>query len=86
MSIFYLNVRNGDDLVRDPEAYAFPNAQAARDAAARTVRELVTANPEDPAIRQRRIEIADATGHAISVVDLHDAAPELCDTHEYKPY
>lgn len=80
MAIFYLNVRNGQELVRDTHAYAFPTAQAARDATERTVRQLIVAEP-DFAKLDKSIEIADATGHPVSVVSAHDVAPEKCPTY-----
>ena len=76
MALFYLNVRNGEALIRDPEAYTFPTAQAARDATERTMRALIVASP-DFTLLNRQIEIADVTGHAISVISIHDVAPEL---------
>jgi hypothetical protein len=76
MALFYLNVRNGEALIKDPEAYTFPTAQAARDATERTMRALIVASP-DFTLLNRQIEIADVTGHPISVVCVHDVAPEL---------
>jgi hypothetical protein len=67
-------------LHRDPEAYDFSTAQAARDAAERTARHLIVTEP-DFRLQDKRIEIADATGHPVSVVWIHDVAPELCMTH-----
>ena len=32
MAHFYLNIRDGEDLIRDPMAYVFETAQDARDA------------------------------------------------------
>ena len=80
MAIFYLNVRWGQDRHSDPEAYDFCTAQAARDAAERTARHLLMTEP-DFSLHDKHIEIADATGHAVSVVWIHDVAPELCITH-----
>ncbi len=79
MAIFYLNVRWGEDLHSDPEAYVFPTAQAARDAAERTARDMIATQPVFT-LHDKRIEIADATGHPVSVVWIHDVAPELCTT------
>ena len=79
MALFYLNVRWGQDLHSDPEAYTFPTAQAARDAAERTARHLIVTEP-DFTLHDKHIEIADATGHPVSVVWIHDVAPELCIT------
>ncbi|HEY0301764.1 MAG TPA: hypothetical protein VGC36_10545 [Rhizomicrobium sp.] len=74
MAHFYLNVRDGDELIRDPTAYPFPTAQAARDAAVHSLREMLGERPQPSARKQ--IEIADATGHAIAVVAIHDVMPE----------
>jgi hypothetical protein len=79
MAIFYLNVRSGEELIKDPEAYTFPTAQAARDATERTMRALIVASP-DFTLMNRQIEIADVTGHAISVICIHDVAPDLAVT------
>lgn len=77
MAVFYLSVRVGDDVIRDPQAYDFPTAQDARDLAVHTIHELIAMNPDEVEIEHRQIEIADATGHAISVVDLSEVAPYL---------
>jgi hypothetical protein len=73
MAQFYLNVRAGDELIRNPRAYQFPTAQAARDATVKAVRDMLRERPDDFANKQ--IEIADETGHAISVVHVHDVMP-----------
>ncbi|HVE02909.1 MAG TPA: hypothetical protein VNB30_02505 [Rhizomicrobium sp.] len=77
MAVFYLSVRVGDEVIRDRQAYEFPTAQDARDLAIHAVHELITLNPDDVELERRQIEIADATGHAISVVDLSEVAPYL---------
>jgi hypothetical protein len=77
MAHFYLNIRDGEELIRDPEAYVFDSAAEAREAAVQSVRDLIRANPEDFEFDHKQIEIADATGHAISVVNLYDVAPHL---------
>jgi hypothetical protein len=74
MAQFYLNIRNGDELIRDPEGYQFPTAQAARDATVKIVREMLRNNRAD--FDNKQIEIADATGHPISIVSIHDVLPE----------
>lgn len=65
----------GDEVIRDPHTYDFPTAQDARDGAIHAVHELIVANPDDIEIEQREIEIADATGHAVTVVSLREVAP-----------
>jgi hypothetical protein len=77
MAIFYLSIRVGDEVIRDREAYDFPTAQDARDLAVHAVHELIAQSPDEVELEHRQIEIADATGHAISVVDLSEVAPYL---------
>ena len=50
-------------------------AQAARDIAVSVVHELIVATPDDIDIDRREIEIADATGHAVTTVSLREVAP-----------
>lgn len=76
MAHFYLNVRDGDALIRDPQVYDFPTAQAARDAAVRSLRETIADRPQEFAGKQ--VEIADVTGHAVAVVSAYDVMPERC--------
>ncbi len=73
MAQFYLNVRDGERLIRDPEPYYFPTAQAARDAAVKIMRQLI--RDDDLAIGGKEIEVADATGHPVAVVHRYDAMP-----------
>jgi hypothetical protein len=73
MAHFYLNIRDGNELLRDPDGYDFPTAQAARDAAVHSLREILRSCKAG--LRRRQIEIADATGHAIAVVHGYDALP-----------
>ncbi len=73
MGFYYLNVRNGETLTRDPEPYVFSTAQAARDSAMKAVRELLRTHCGNDAQEEQRIEIADETGHPIAFVDIPDA-------------
>ena len=75
MAKFYLNVRDGETLTRDPKPYRFPTAQAARDSAVQAVRDLLGAHPEEDAFNEKRIEIADETGHPVALVDAQDVLP-----------
>lgn len=77
MAVFYLSVRVGEEVIRDPQAYDFPTAQDARDVAVHAAHELIVSSPDDVETEQREIEIADATGHAITVVSLREVAPWL---------
>lgn len=72
MGRYFLNVRNGETLARDPMPYLFSTAQAAHDSAVQAVRDLLGADPEIEDLEQKRIEIADETGHPIAFVDLRD--------------
>ena len=73
MAHFYLNVRDGDQVIRDPQAYPFATAQAARDAAVISLREMLAGRADK--LARKQIEIADATGHAIAVVSAYDVMP-----------
>lgn len=73
MAHFYLNVRDGDQVIRDPKAYQFSTAQAARDAAVISLREMLAGRADK--LARKQIEIADATGHAIAVVSDYDVMP-----------
>ncbi len=73
MASFYLAVRDGDALIRDPNVYRFDSAQQARDATLQLVRAMLAEHGEDFGAKQ--IEIADATGHAIAVLRRHDVIP-----------
>jgi len=72
MAAFYLNVRDGETLIRDPQPYFFATAQDARDAAAKAMRQMIR---EDDVAVDKEIEIADETGHPIAVVHRYDAMP-----------
>jgi hypothetical protein len=78
MAHFYLNIRDGEDLIRDPLAYVFETAQDARDAAVQSARELLRSDPDQIDFDHKQIEIADAaTGHPVAVVNFYDVAPHL---------
>lgn len=74
MAAFYLNVREDEQLIRDPEPYYFATAQAARDAAVKAMRQMI-ANDDGDVVDDKQIEIANETGHAIAVVHRYDAMP-----------
>ena len=75
MAAFYLNVREGEQLIRDPQPYFFATAQAARDAAVKAMRQMIREDELSAEIDRTAIEIADETGHAIAVVHRYDAMP-----------
>jgi hypothetical protein len=70
MARFFLNIRDGDAVIRDSQVYHFPTAQDARDAAVQSMRELIVEHHQD--FDGREIEIADVTGHRIATVGPHD--------------
>ena len=73
MARFFLNIRDGDEVIRDPQVYHFPTAQDARDAAVRSARELMIASRQD--FDGKEIEITDITGHPVARVGRHDVMP-----------
>jgi hypothetical protein len=73
MAQFTFHVREGDAVTRDPQAFDFATAQAARDAAVAVMREMLREHPGE--FDDKQIEIADETGHAIAVVDIHEVMP-----------
>ena len=76
MAAFYLNVRDGEQLIRDPQPYYFASAQDARDAAVKAMRQMIRDEELSPGeIERKAIEIADETGHPIAVVHRYDAMP-----------
>ena len=70
MARFFLNIRHGDDVIRDSTVYHFPTAQDARDAAVQSMREMIIRQHAD--FDGKEIEIADATGHRIARVSSFD--------------
>jgi len=70
MARFFLNIRDGETVIRDSQAYHFPTAQDARDAAVQSMRELIIHCGSD--LGRKEIEIADVTGHRIASVGRHD--------------
>jgi len=76
MARYFLNVRDGSVVTRDPTPYGFVNDQAARDAALQTIRELLAAHPDDHAFDSKQIEIADDAGNNIAFVTMRDVMDE----------
>ncbi|MEI9988785.1 MAG: hypothetical protein WDM86_01995 [Rhizomicrobium sp.] len=73
MAQFTLIVRSGEAVTRDPRIYHFPTAQDARDATVETIRTLLAGRAD--ALDGKQIEIADETGHPVTVVHPYDVAP-----------
>ena len=70
MARFFLNIRDGEHVIRDSHVYHFPTAQDARDAAVQSMRELIIESHHG--FDGKEIEIADVTGHRIASVGRHD--------------
>jgi hypothetical protein len=74
MPLFFLNVRDGDFVVRDPEGTEFANLEAARVEALAAAREVLgdaikTGQGQD----NRQYEITDEAGQVLATVPLMDA-------------
>ncbi len=76
MTRYFLNVRDGGLVIRDPIPYGFVDDQAAREAAIQTIRELLAAHPDDHAFDGKQIEIADDAGNNIAFVTMRDIMDE----------
>ena len=72
---FTFNIRDGEDIIRDPEVYRFPTAAAARATAVKALREMLRTCHDTDVFDAKQIEIADETGHPVSVVNCYDVMP-----------
>jgi hypothetical protein len=72
MPLYYLHIRNGRDLERDPEGVKLPDLDSAHAEALVVARELTDAIPEFN--NDTVIEIADETGRTLLRVPFSDAA------------
>jgi hypothetical protein len=78
MAHFYLNIRDGEDLIRIPDSEAFETAQEARDTIVQAIRSFLRANPDNFDFDHKQIEVEDgATGHPVAVINFYDVAPHL---------
>jgi|GEM_PF-5437207 hypothetical protein len=73
MPQFTMKIRTGDAVISDSEIYHFATAQDARNATLRALRKMIAERDED--FDGSEIEIADATGHAVTVVRRYDVMP-----------
>jgi hypothetical protein len=73
MPRYYFHVREGSDLSRDEEGQDLPNADAARREAINSSREILGEKLlHGGSLNHRTIEIADATGHVVDMVNSND--------------
>jgi hypothetical protein len=69
LPIFYLNIRDGDILIEDPEGQEFSSVHAAKDEAIHSAREMLAEKVRlGEVIDGQRIEIMDAVGDQVAVV------------------
>jgi hypothetical protein len=74
MPLFFLNVRDGASLVRDPEGSEFADLEAARAEALASARDLVGDNLKNDQVQDnRQYEITDEAGQVLATVPLMDA-------------
>ncbi len=73
MPRYFFHVREGSELNRDAEGQELPDAEAARKEAISTAREILGEKLlHGGSLDSRTIEIADATGHVVDVVNIRD--------------
>jgi Domain of unknown function (DUF6894) len=75
MPVFFLHVRDGDQLTRDLEGSTLYDLQAARDEAIKSARELMADSivSEGRIGIDRSIEVSDATGFTLLVIPFRRA-------------
>jgi len=75
MPLFFLHVRDGDRLIRDPDGSVFHDLEAARREAIESARELMASGIVDRGRIgiERSMLICDASGTALLVVPFRDA-------------
>ncbi|HEY4078339.1 MAG TPA: hypothetical protein VGM26_15525 [Rhizomicrobium sp.] len=73
MPRYFFHVREGSDISFDREGQLLPNAEAARQEAVSTGREILGEKLlHGGSLNHRQIEIADETGHVVDVVNVRD--------------
>jgi hypothetical protein len=75
MTVYYLNILNGNGLTRDPEGEDFPDLDAARAKAAESVRSILSDELKSAGMidLQGRIEIADQHGSVVLTLPFREA-------------
>jgi hypothetical protein len=72
MPRFYLHIRDGEILIKDPEGSELPSVEAARAEAREAVREIVADRIRSGVLVTRvEIDICNETGEAQTTVALH---------------
>jgi hypothetical protein len=74
MPLLFLNVRDGDFLVKDPEGTEFADLEAARAEALAAARDMLGDKIKSDRVQDsRQYEITDDTGRVLATVPLMDA-------------
>lgn len=74
MPLFFLNVRDGDFLMKDPEGTVFTDLNAARIEASAAARDILgDAIKNDQVQDSRQYEITDEAGQVVATIPLMDA-------------
>jgi hypothetical protein len=75
MLLYYLHIRDGTELLLDPEGSNLPNLEAARAEAIEGARQLISeaVRTGSPLHMQRAFQIDDADGHTLLSVPFTDA-------------
>ncbi len=74
MPRFYLNIRDGEDLIEDPEGSDLPDLAAARAEALSAARELLAERLKaGGVVNGQAMEIVDETGTVRAVIPFRDA-------------
>ena len=84
MPRYYFHVREGAEISKDCEGQELPDADAARREAVSAGREILGEKLlHGGSLNSRTIEIADATGHVVDVVNVNDV---LFKAGEFRSY
>lgn len=74
MPHYYFHLRDGNDVIEDPEGSAFLNLQAARQEALATAREILAERVRTgQVVGGQQIDICDSKGHRLSTVPFCEA-------------
>jgi hypothetical protein len=74
MPLFYLHIRHGTDVIRDPEGCEYPSLAAAELEAIRGARCLMSSDVKDGHLQMdQSIEVHDGLGQLLSSVPFQDA-------------
>ena len=74
MPRFFLNIRDGDTLIRDPEGSEFPDLETARAEAMAGARDVLGDEIKHGQVQDKRqYEITDLSGQVLATIPLMDA-------------